>query len=107
MFVLRARHAQIDQLLLGRIELRFRLRHVGAGSDPRVMPGLCELQKIGVRIDGGLQQRDIAIGAVQLKIILRQIRLVGEFRIFELRFGGLRGLGVRPRLRRILPHRST
>ncbi len=59
------------------------------------MPGLRELQKSGVGIDGGLQQRDVAIGAVQLKIILRQVRLVGELGVFELRLGGLRGLGVR------------
>ena len=60
------------------------------------MPGLRELQKAGVRIDRGLQQRDVAIGAMQLKIVLRQVRLVGELRVFQLRLGGLRGLGVGP-----------
>ena len=58
------------------------------------MPGLGEPQKPGVGIDGGLQERDIAIGAVQLKIVLRQVGLVGELGIFELRFAGLRGFGV-------------
>ncbi len=31
--VLRARHSEVDQLFLGRIQLRFRLRHIGAGCD--------------------------------------------------------------------------
>ena len=32
---------------------------------------------------------------MQLKIILRQVSLVGELDIFKLRFGGLRGFGIR------------
>ncbi len=94
MLVLCARHSKIDHLFFGRIELRFGLRYIGARCYAGIVPRLRQLQKTGVRFHGGFEQRDIAIGPAQLKIVLRQIRLVSELCVLKLRLSGLSRLRI-------------
>jgi hypothetical protein len=90
MLELRARHAEVDQLRLRRMELRFRLGYVGGGGNARIESPLGQIQVIRVGSHGLFEQLLFGVHAVQLEICLRQRGLQREPHIFNLGKAGLR-----------------
>ena len=91
MFELRARHSQVHQLRLGGSNCVRPAPHPRPKL-PRLYNGSASASDIPGTLHGALEQVFVAIGAVQLKSVLGELRLVGQTGIFgqcEVRLGGI------------------
>ena len=92
MLVLRARHAQIDELRADSFKLRLRLRHVHRGGHAAGESALGQIElmlEVGHR---GRQQLDLGIEAAQSKIVGRHLRVQRQSHVRLIGGAGLRVL---------------
>ena len=89
MLVLRASHAQLDQLRLHAVELRFGLRDIQIRRYAAVEAVARQRQVFLVGSLRARKQSRFGVGAAQAEIILRELGLVQQPGVFEV---GLRGL---------------
>ena len=88
--VLRALHAEVDELRARLFQLRLRLGDIALGAEAALEPDLGKMQCLGVRVDGGAQQLGLQIDAAQLEVGDGEHPLQAEARVGEVGGGGLR-----------------
>ena len=85
-----ALHADIDACALRALELRLRLRDVGAGRDAVLVAVLCELERLLVGRRLSSSSRFSASKVAELEIVDRELALPAELRVREVGRAGLR-----------------
>src|ERR1700722_13158096 len=93
MLELRPLYAEVDQLRLCSIELRFGLRDIQIGRYAARETVLGERQIFVIRFRRSIEQIDVAIGSVELKVVRSQLRLIQQLGVFQVGEGGLRSCG--------------
>ena len=96
MFELSASNTKIDQLGPCGIQLGFRLRHIRARRHAAVEPVPGESEILLIRFNSALEQVLFGVRAVQLKVVLRQLRLKKQSSVLQLGGGRLGSLGACP-----------
>ena len=90
-----ASDSEIGQFRPSRVELCFGLRDVSSARDAAGEAVLCQRQVLFERLHGPLEQIDIAVQAMQLKVIDGEFGLQRQAGVLELGGTGLRRLDIR------------
>ncbi len=95
MLQLRSLHAEIGQLSLHTIKLRFCLRDVQIGRNADIVSITRQSQILPIRHLGSTKQIDLRVDAMDIEIVLRELRLIEQLRVFENRLLSLREILTR------------